>query len=272
MEKFFDDTIIKYEVFGEGLPVLFLHGWGMNSNFMINCFEPIFKNYQYKRIYVNLPGMGKSHAGKMVKTSDDVLVILQALINELIGEKDYMVVGESYGGYLARGLVHNMKERIFGMILLCPCLIPGFRKGTVEHLNVMEKDEAFLKTLSQEELEGFSFLHVRLTKDVYLKYLRDVVPAFAEQEKDFLRNVLDGSCSFDMEDDFDKPVLIINGKQDTEVGYIDQFALAKKYPMATYLVCNRAGHNLQIEQEEMFTSVLRAWLNDNAKNFLKNIA
>lgn len=43
------------------------------------------------------------------------------------------------------------------------------------------------------------------------------------------------------------PTLIIAAKQDTEVGYKDQFDLMKIYPNSTYCAVEKAGHNLQIE-------------------------
>ena len=56
-------------------------------------------------------------------------------------------------------------------------------------------------------------------------------------------------------------MLIIAAKNDSEVGYKDQFDLMKIYPKATYCAVDNAGHNLQIEQPEIFTSLVYSWLN-----------
>jgi pimeloyl-ACP methyl ester carboxylesterase len=56
------------------------------------------------------------------------------------------------------------------------------------------------------------------------------------------------------------PTLIIAAKQDTEVGYKDQFDLMRIYPNSTYCAIERAGHNLQIEQPELFENTVRSWL------------
>ena len=56
------------------------------------------------------------------------------------------------------------------------------------------------------------------------------------------------------------PCLIIAAKQDTEVGYKDQFDLMKKYTNSTYVAVENAGHNLQIEQPEIFESIVISWL------------
>lgn len=38
-----DDLKIYYETHGDGMPVLMIHGYGIDHNVMIGCMEPIFK-------------------------------------------------------------------------------------------------------------------------------------------------------------------------------------------------------------------------------------
>ena len=64
----------------------------------------------------------------------------------------------------------------------------------------------------------------------------------------------------DIEEPCQIPCLIITAKQDTEVGYKDQFDLMEKYTSATYVAVENAGHNLQIEQPEIFESIVKSWL------------
>ena len=51
-----------------------------------------------------------------------------------------------------------------------------------------------------------------------------------------------------------KPVTII------EKGYKDSFDLMKVYVNSSYFALNNAGHNLQIEQPEIFEGIVRVWL------------
>lgn len=261
-----NDTIVEYECIGEGTPILFLHGWGMDRRIMSGCFEPIFENSAmcYKRIYVDLPGMGKSVAGKDIKTSNDMLDVIYHFVKDVVGE--VILAGESYGGYLARGFVNKYQTMVKSIILLCPLVYPGCRNGQVEPLCVMERNEAFLQTLSEEQYNSFTYMNVVLTEPVWKLYERDILPAIEIQDRYFLDNVLEGAFSFDVDEldaPFMKPCLIIVGKQDTEVGYKDQFKLLEKYPNATYCALNKAGHNLQIEQPELFQSIVKNWLKDN---------
>lgn len=104
----------------------------------------------------------------------------------------------------------------------------------------MEKDEGFLASLSKEEYDSFTYMNVVLTKEVFERYKTDIMSA------------LDEPCQL--------PCIFITGKQDTEVGFKDQFDLLKNFPKATYCAINAAGHNLQIEQPEMFRSIVKSWL------------
>lgn len=59
---------------------------------------------------------------------------------------------------------------------------------------------------------------------------------------------------------YDKPALFITGRQDNSVGYQDLWNLIEDYPRATFAVLDLAGHNLQIEQPELFHCLVREWI------------
>ena len=254
--------IIDYEIIGNGKPVLIIHGWGISKITMKAAFEPVFTTLEnYKRYYIDLPGMGESEHGD-VKNSDDILKLLYGFATDVIGEK-FIIAGQSYGGLLTRGFVNKYPELIEKIILLVPCIIPGVRQGRVEPLTVVERDDEFLSSLTKEQYDNFTMMNVILTREMWERYNGSVQPALDIADWDFLNNVLEGSFSFNP-DDLDEPcrlpALIIAAKQDTEVGYKDQFDLMKIYPNSTYCAIERAGHNLQIEQPELFENTVRSWL------------
>ena len=253
---------IDYEIIGSGKPVLIIHGWGISKITMKAAFEPVFTTLEgYKRYYIDLPGMGESEHGD-VENSDDILEILHGFATDVIGEK-FIIAGQSYAGLLTRGFVNKYSELIEKIILLVPCIIPGVRQGRVEPLKAVERDEEFLATLTKEEYDNFTMMNVVLTREVWERYRKSVQPALDIADWDFLNNVLEGSFTFDPDDMAEPcmiPTLIITAKQDTEVGYKDQFDLMKIYPNSTYCAFERAGHNLQIEQPELFENTVRSWL------------
>ena len=254
--------IIDYEVIGDGTPVLIIHGWGISRITMKGAFEPVFTKLDgYKRYYIDLPGMGNSEHGD-VKNSDDILELLHGFASDVISEP-FIIIGQSYAGLLTRGFVNKYPELLMKIILLVPCIIPGVRQGRVEPHRIVEQDEALLSSLTQEERDSFTLMNVVLTREVWERYEQYLMPALASADWDFLNNVLEGSFSFDPDDLKEPctiPCLIIAAKQDTEVGYKDQFDLMEKYTNATYCAVEKAGHNLQIEQPEIFEGLVRNWL------------
>ena len=60
---------------------------------------------------------------------------------------------------------------------------------------------------------------------------------------------------------YSKPTLIALGRQDSSVGYRDAWSLIDLFPRGTFAVLDRAGHNLQIEQETLFNALVNEWLN-----------
>ncbi|MCK9907481.1 alpha/beta hydrolase, partial [Frankia sp. Cpl3] len=72
----------------------------------------------------------------------------------------FLVAGQSYGGYLARGIACKKRERVDGMALICPMIIADRDNRDLPERTVIAKDEALLATLSPEEKDGFTSMSV----------------------------------------------------------------------------------------------------------------
>lgn len=77
--------------------IIFLHGWGSNKDIMKNIFSQYLKDFRH--IYIDLPGFGKS-LNNYVLTTNDYVEITDELLNLLSSSKD-VVAGHSYGGKVA---------------------------------------------------------------------------------------------------------------------------------------------------------------------------
>lgn len=262
----YKNSTIAYEIVGEGTPIVFFHGWGIDHHIWSGCMEPIFTKVKgYKRVYLDLPGMGESKAGEEIHSSDEMLEILYAFLSKYLASEKFVLMGQSYGGYLARGFVHEHQDMVMALGLVCPLVLPGYRTGRHEPLVVKKQDCDFLATLSEEERQDFMGINVILTQRVWESYRKNIIPGVVKRDQHFLDCVLEGACSFDVdkvEKTFDRPVLIVVGKGDTEVGYKDQFDLLSHYVNSSYHVVNDAGHNLAIEQPKIFEAIVSSWLEE----------
>ena len=258
---------VYYEEFGEGKPILIIHGLACNIELMKGCIEPIFKKVNgYKRIYIDLLGMGKSNNYSLeYASSDKILEMLLSFIKEKM-DKEFLLIGESYGGYLSRGIVSKCYKNIDGLMLLCPMIIPDDSKRTLPKRNLKFYDKKFLESLDKNKRELFSEYMIITNEKLYKRFEKEVISGIEQANNDFIKKLRENySFSFNVDEEikminFSKPSLFITGRQDNTVGYYDLYNLLEDYPRATFVILDTAGHNLQIEQEEVFNSLFLNWL------------
>jgi pimeloyl-ACP methyl ester carboxylesterase len=131
---------------------------------------------------------------------------------------------------------------------------------------VLLQDSQFLSTLDKEELADFKSGHVVLTRRVWKRYSREVLPGLKAADYKFLEKIQNNgyAFSFDLEESptgFEKPSLLLVGRQDSSVGYYDAWSVVDNCSRMTFAVLDGAGHDLQIEQEKVFTALVSEWLN-----------
>jgi len=246
---------------GDGTPVLALHGWTPDHRLMTGCLEPIFTQLPgYRRLYPDLPGMGKSPAGD-IDSSDGIMAAVRDFIDEQIGDEPFLLLGESYGGYLARGLVGERPEQILGLGLICPVGTLWHKDRKLPEHVVLRTEPGVLESLT--EGEDFTDLAVVQTAAALAAYRSDVAPGLAVADTAALERIQKNwalSTAPESGPPYDGPSLIVCGRQDAVTGYEDLWDLLPHYPRATYAVLDIAGHNLQIEQPALFGALVSEWL------------
>jgi pimeloyl-ACP methyl ester carboxylesterase len=266
MECIIKGLSVNYEIKGKGRPVVLLHGYNVDHRLMLGCMEPIFAQKEgYKRIYMDLPGMGRSEGANWIRNSDLMLDIITEFIDNIIPNENFILVGESYGGLLARGLVYKMAEKIDGLFLLCPAIVTKNEDRNVPEHVALSRDEALLRELDPQEAEGFTSMNVVQTRRVWDRYREEILAGVALGDRVFLDSILNSEYVFSFDCDklpekFRKPALFLMGRQDSCVGYKDAWNILDNYPRATFAILDKAGHNLQIEQAELMNSLVVEWL------------
>lgn len=109
---------IHYVEHGEGAPILALHGAGVDHHETAAAIEALVREPGHRRIYPDLPGMGRSTAGNL-SSNDDVVDLLCAFVDRLEAGP-VLLLGHSYGGYLARGVAARRPDLVRGLALICP--------------------------------------------------------------------------------------------------------------------------------------------------------
>src|SRR4051812_8638374 len=118
---------VHYVEHGTGRPVLVLHGAGVDHREAEACFEPALEGVAgLRRIYPDLPGMGRTIAPEGLRSADDVVDTLLAFADEVTGGAAHLLIGHSAGAYYAQGMTTQRAAQVAGLALVCP-LTPGAR-------------------------------------------------------------------------------------------------------------------------------------------------
>ena len=266
MECKLKNITVQYEEHGKGIPIIMLHGFSADRLLMIGCMEPIFKDRnEYRRIYLDLPGMGKTIGEKWIDTTDKMLQAVLDFIDNVIPNEKFLLVGESYGGYLARGIVYKRPQCVNGLLLISPVIVATHSKRVVPEKVILYKDEELLSSLSNEERDDFKSMNTVLSKEVWKRYNEEIFKPVKLANNSFLRFIMFKGYDFsfdvdNLEKPFEKPTTFIIGHQDNVVGYKDSFRILDNYTRASFIVLDRAGHNIQLEQVNLFNQIVNEWI------------
>jgi pimeloyl-ACP methyl ester carboxylesterase len=261
---------LHYEEVGEGRPIVFLHGWTMDHRVEMADYEKIFAARPgWRRLYPDLPGMGRSVAGDGIKTQDDVLEAVLAFIDRVVPQERFVLAGTSLGAYLARAVVGRRRARVAGLLLRVPCVVPDTAQRTLPPFRPLVRDDGLVASLTREERTSLGDILVQTP--AYLDRLRAKVSALtapAIQATQPIAHEIRADprrygFSFDLaeqEKSFEEPTLIVAARQDITVGYRDAWDILESYPHATFAVLDRADHVWPIETPNLLVALVEDWL------------
>jgi pimeloyl-ACP methyl ester carboxylesterase len=254
MECVIGDVPVHYAEHGEGSPVLTLHGAGVDHREVMGCLEPVFEaSTGYRRIYPDLPGMGRTPAPETIRGADEVLEVLLGFIDGVIGDQPLLVAGHSAGGYYAQAIASRRPEQVVGLALLCP-LLAGIH-DVPEHQVVSGSG-----SLGNAEFRDYFTVQTAETLDRYERY---VEPAARLVDQSALARIGERWVLTARPEDeaaYRCPTLIVTGRQDSMVGYARAWEMLEHFPRATFAVLDRGGHALLHEQPGLIRALVTEWL------------
>lgn len=200
---------LYYEAYGEGEPLLLLHGWTQSSQFWTGYIEAFAKNYEVYAL--DLRGHGRTSPltedFSIQKAAEDVAVFIDHL-----GLKSVRAIGLSYGGLALLQLEHLHPGRIKAMVLI----------GAAHRYS--GKDNPNLdKPFSFEDLP-----------DEFIEQLRQLHPRGDSQIRALFKPELNYEIRLSEEEvkAIQTKTLIINGDHDEILGIESAFELYKFLPNA----------------------------------------
>jgi pimeloyl-ACP methyl ester carboxylesterase len=242
---------VHYVEHGVGQPVLVLHGAGVDHRETEACLEPVFEGRAgFRRIYPDLPGMGRTVAPDELRSAEDVLATLLGFAGEVTDGTAHLLIGHSLGAYYAQAMAARAPEQVAGLALVCPLLT-----------NVRDVPRHRVVAGSGELGDNvFRSYFVVQSREMLERYERYVAPAAALVDEAALERIGERwELAPDPGPAYAGPTLVV-ARLDSVVGYAAAADLVDHYPHASLAVVDHAGHALPHEQPDLLRALVAEWL------------
>ncbi len=245
-------VVVHYVEHGTGRPVLVLHGAGVDHREAEACFEQALDGVAgLRRVYPDLPGMGRTTAPETLRSAEDVLDTLLSFVDEVMGGTAHLLIGHSAGAYYAQAMAERRPAQVAGLALVCPVL-PRLR-DVPEHRVVAGSGE-----LGDDVFRGYFVVQ---TPQMLERYERYVAPAAALVDQAALERIGERwTLTPDHAPAYAGPTVVVAGRVDSTVGYAAATDLVSHYPHLSLAVVDDAGHALPHEQPDLLRALLAEWL------------
>lgn len=226
---------IYYEVYGEGPPLLLLHGYSMSSK----SWQPYVSNYDqdYEVYLIDLTGHGKSEAFKEDLSIESVGKDLHALIQYLKIEK-IKAIGFSFGG-----------DVLFQLALIEPSLIESMIAiGAVGSWSVKDFPE-YVESYTFENIDNFDWMKTSHSNE-------DQIRAIFDQFKNYTVRLSDEELKT-----IQPEVLIMLGDDDVGIRLAEVARVRKNLPKSDLWILPNVSHGAhQGESKEEFIRISKDFL------------
>lgn len=228
MYYIYKNTKIFYEVKGKNnkKALLFLHGWGCESNIFLEQVE-VLKN-KFQCVLIDFPPFGKSDEPKEVWNLEDYCNVTNEILNK-INLQNVAIIAHSFGGRVAIKLAscYNYVERM---------ILTGSAGLKTSNLFVKIKIcfyKFFKKILRQENYGSSDYKKLsKIMKQTFVKIV-----------------------NYDQSEDCKKilcPTLLIYGKKDKETNLYLATKILKLIKNSKLKIYQNCGHFCFLDNKEQF--------------------
>ena len=279
---------INYKTIGNGkIPIVLLHGWGMDSEKYAELIKILNIKYsRFKILVPDLPGFGKSEEPRENWKLDDYVEFVDEFIKkasrkggfELIGnilakmqegstalrgqwsqqdqQKRIILIGHSFGGRIAIKYAAKYPEKIDKLILTGAA-------GIKHKLTLKQKIFSILgktgKTIfSLPVINNFQKPVYKLFSKIARHRKKDYYSA-SSRMKEIMKNVLKEDL-MNYLDKIKTPTLLVWGKEDKTTPLADGEVMNEKIKNSELVVIENANHSLPYQRAEKFVRIVREFI------------
>lgn len=256
----FGQTKIAYDEAGDGLPLVFIHGFPLNHH----LWEPQFSGLQDVAwlIAPDLPGHGESDSRQGPYMMEQVAADVNYLLDALDIRKQVVLCGLSLGGYMIGQFFQNYGSRLAGLIFTAT-------RASADSPEAKDNRDRLISIAREKGVE-------QLVDAVLPKFLAPSAyqnrPELVEKARKIMLTVsLEGAVgdllgmrarpdTFDIIREIRLPTLVIHGMEDALIPLSEAERIRDFIPGAHLVTIPAAGHLPNLEQPVLFNQAVRKFI------------
>ncbi len=257
------DAAIHYSIYGDGLPVVLLHGFGETSKVWKEQVD--FLQQDYRLIVPDLPGSGLSGMTEdmsMEGMADTIHAIVEAEAPNLDADAGVRLIGHSMGGYITLAFAEKYPELLAGFGLFHSSAFPD----NEEKKETRRKGISFIR-----EHGALAFLKntiPNLFSPVTKSEKPGMIDDFIDELDNFSPEALVSYYNAMMQrpdrtavlKEAAVPVLFILGQHDNAIPFEDGLKQVNLPEISYIHVLRQSGHMGMLEETEKSNSILQDFL------------
>jgi pimeloyl-ACP methyl ester carboxylesterase len=250
--------MIHHTASGAGNPVVLLHGFCETSEIWSEWSKNLSQTHQV--IVPDLPGFGESPLPLGATTLEDIADQISAFLSDQKIDKCF-VAGHSLGGYVALALARKYPDLLTGLGLVHSTTFADNdekkrnREKGIDHVNTHGM-QAFSASFVPHLFYAQNLPKFRKEIESLKKIAADTPVETFEVYSRAMKNRQD---SMHVWQEFEKPVFIIAGKEDSAVPFSQSAEMIKNIRKGNFLVLDEAAHMGFIEQKEACLTFVRTF-------------
>lgn len=257
---------IQLSRLGQGMPIVLIHGWGVNAGIWQPLAEQLANNFEV--ITIDLPGFGLNVSNIHTDYSlENIAKIVLDTIDEKIG-KPAVYIGWSLGGLVATKIALDAPEKVAGLVNVAssPCFVqkgdwPGIKPDILN---------SFYKHLSVDTRKTIdNFLKIQAMGSPQLrtdiKTVRDLVMQHEMPSVETLNASLKLLEQVDLRNSLKNisvPCLSLYGRLDTLVPKSAISEISKIFTNSQTHTFEHSSHAPFISELAPFSEVIKAWVSN----------
>lgn len=251
---------MSYQVYGSGIPLVFIHGFPLNSSMWSPQIEAV--SDIAKVITPDIRGFGKSKPTKGVYQMDLLASDINTLLDQLSINIPVILCGLSMGGYIAMAFCRHYPEKVAGLILTATRMTADSNEVKANR----DKNANLVMTSGInpiiENMLPMLLSPISLEREPDLtKHVKNIMlDCSREGVHGALLGMKERQDSTEALHNMNTPALVIHGEMDRLIPIEEAESMVKTLSQGQLIPIPEAGHLPNLEQPQIFNRAIRDFL------------